>query len=239
MFVVGVAGGVPHYTDFYKHVRLGDIVISKCNDEGRFYKHCEKILQDKDGNVQFKLRTYGPRDLTLQTIVEKLEDRGARKPDKTPWEKYVVEGLELLKNQEADFNRPPPESDRLYMSIGDDNVIEVQHPDCPDEVQRKEGSPVLRYGVFGSGRTVTKYDQTRLEFAQKEGISAFENEYDQVLESIYGNRKDSFLCIKGISDYNDGSRNKEWQPYASLVAAALMKTIIKMISNPYLSEDDD
>lgn len=28
VFVVGVAGGVPHYTDYKKHVRLGDVVIS-------------------------------------------------------------------------------------------------------------------------------------------------------------------------------------------------------------------
>jgi len=28
VFIVGVAGGVPHYTDYKKHVRLGDVVIS-------------------------------------------------------------------------------------------------------------------------------------------------------------------------------------------------------------------
>lgn len=28
VFIVGVAGGVPHYTDYRKHVRLGDVVIS-------------------------------------------------------------------------------------------------------------------------------------------------------------------------------------------------------------------
>lgn len=28
VFLVGVAGGVPHYTDYSKHVRLGDVVIS-------------------------------------------------------------------------------------------------------------------------------------------------------------------------------------------------------------------
>lgn len=28
VFIVGVAGGVPHYTDFKKHVRLGDVVVS-------------------------------------------------------------------------------------------------------------------------------------------------------------------------------------------------------------------
>lgn len=28
VFLVGVAGGVPHYTDFNKHVRLGDVVVT-------------------------------------------------------------------------------------------------------------------------------------------------------------------------------------------------------------------
>ena len=28
VFLVGVAGGVPHYTDYNKHVRLGDVVVS-------------------------------------------------------------------------------------------------------------------------------------------------------------------------------------------------------------------
>lgn len=28
VFLVGVGGGVPHYTDYKKHVRLGDVVVS-------------------------------------------------------------------------------------------------------------------------------------------------------------------------------------------------------------------
>lgn len=28
VFLVGVGGGVPHYTDYAKHVRLGDVVVS-------------------------------------------------------------------------------------------------------------------------------------------------------------------------------------------------------------------
>lgn len=28
VFLVGVGGGVPHYTDYNKHVRLGDVVVS-------------------------------------------------------------------------------------------------------------------------------------------------------------------------------------------------------------------
>lgn len=36
VFIVGVAGGIPHYTDFKKHVRLGDVVISYV-DQNRLF----------------------------------------------------------------------------------------------------------------------------------------------------------------------------------------------------------
>lgn len=36
VFIIGVAGGVPHYTDFKKHVRLGDVVISH-SDQSRSF----------------------------------------------------------------------------------------------------------------------------------------------------------------------------------------------------------
>lgn len=240
VFVVGVSGGVPHYTDYYKHVKLGDIVMSQRNDKGYVYYHCDKILKDNEDNNVYKLRTFAPREFVLQNLVEKLHDRNRRKPDKAPWEKYIYEGLDLLRNQEADFNRPPTESKRLYMKFGEDNLIVVQLPLKPDDGETiKEGVPNVHYGQIGSGQQVAKVDSTRLDFAHKYNISCFDAEFDQVLESIVGNRKDSFLFIRGIADYKDGTSNKEWQPYASLVAAAMMKTIIKLISNPYLSEDED
>lgn len=38
VFIIGVAGGVPHYTDFKKHVRLGDVVVSHV-DQNRLVKY--------------------------------------------------------------------------------------------------------------------------------------------------------------------------------------------------------
>lgn len=45
VLLVGVAGGVPHYTDFYKHVRLGDVVVSTPNDKGNLYIFCDKVIK--------------------------------------------------------------------------------------------------------------------------------------------------------------------------------------------------
>jgi hypothetical protein len=73
VFVVGVSGGVPHYTDYFKHVRLGDIVISFCNEKGYFYYYCEKMFKDKEGQLIHQLKTWAPRDLILQRVVERIQ----------------------------------------------------------------------------------------------------------------------------------------------------------------------
>lgn len=46
------------------------------------------------------------------------------------------------------------------------------------------------------------------------------------MESIEGNRKDSFIVIRSIVDYGDGSTSKEWHPYSALCAAAFAKAIL-------------
>lgn len=47
---------------------------------------------------------------------------------------YLREGLDILTNQtEHDFKSPPPESDKLYMAIGERDVIEVAHPTAPSD----------------------------------------------------------------------------------------------------------
>ena len=62
--------------------------------------------------------------------------------------------------------------------------------------------------------------------SERFGIIGFDSDVDQVMESIDGNRKESFIIIRAISDYYDGSTSKEWQPYASLCAAAFTKTLL-------------
>jgi hypothetical protein len=45
---------------------------------------------------------------------------------------------------------------------------------------------------------------------------------------------DSFPCliIRGICDYADSHKNKQWQPYAAAVAAAYMKELLTVIPAP-------
>ena len=48
VLLVGVAGGMPHFTDFYKHVRPGDVVVATPNQKGYMYIYCDNIKHDRE-----------------------------------------------------------------------------------------------------------------------------------------------------------------------------------------------
>lgn len=113
------------------------------------------------------------------------------------------------------------------MSIGERDLIEVAHPaPNPTSIKRYEGCPRIHLAPIAAGRQVVRDDQLRQQFSVQTGALAFDGEFDAVIESILGNCRESFVCVRGIADYKDGSRRKEWQPYASLAAASVMKAII-------------
>ncbi|XP_059223571.1 uncharacterized protein LOC106095271 isoform X2 [Stomoxys calcitrans] len=222
VFVVGVAGGVPHYTDYKKHVRLGDVVISYVDKQRALTNGSEKpyVYVYKSGD---DVKTYFPINDSLQQIAESLQ---ANMEIKRPWETYLQEGLHLLQQKtESDFNRPAANSDKLFMSIGNNEVIEVSHPIGADSV---DGIPKsrLHLGPIGSGRDLVRNDDLRIQFAKKYGLLATDLEMSSVLDSIIGNCRESFILVKGISDYKDGTTTRKWQNYASLAAASVVKSII-------------
>ncbi|XP_030755765.1 uncharacterized protein LOC115882072 isoform X2 [Sitophilus oryzae] len=228
VFLVGVGGGVPHFTDYNKHVRLGDVVISSPTRNKSIYLYCENA-EVTDKGYQFEIKNYSPNNYCLQDISSQLKVSADQDESGTPpWLKYLKEGLNILSSQrEPDFNAPSAETDKLYMSIGERDLIEVAHPVPQDgNIKRLEGCPRIHLGAVAAGRQIVKDDRLRQQFAAQIGALAFDCEFDAVLESILGNCKDSFVCIRGISDYKDGTRRKEWQPYASLAAASVMKSIV-------------
>ncbi|XP_060607591.1 uncharacterized protein LOC132759763 isoform X2 [Ruditapes philippinarum] len=237
VFIVGVAGAVPHFTDYYKHPRLGDVMISDCSKGGNIYYYCDQILQEKDGNILYQTKAFQPKDAFLQGVLEGIKEQRLHRKFE-PWRKYIRNGLELLATQEADYNRPPPETDRLTMMIGEGNVLEMQHPHHPEGIDEREGFPKIHYGVFGAGKRFSKADDLRLDFAGRYNVNSFDSEFDQVLAGVVGSVKESFMFIRGMADYSDGMQKQEWQPYAALAAAAVMKSMILSFKGPYISEDE-
>ncbi|UXI18615.1 COP9 signalosome complex subunit 5-like [Sarcoptes scabiei] len=269
VFLVGIGGGVPHYTDYKKHVRLGDVVVSACplssscspeNDDSSnkyddfgqeklkrndfVYVHCEKLKSSPDEPMNssnsiwkelqtiesFNYRFWCPLSLSLQDLARKIYEESIQSTEIPPWELYLSEARKKLQETDnLEFSRPNSASDKLYMSIGPNEMIEMAHPELdeePDDDPRRRGMPKIHFGAVGSGRLAIGNEQLRQDIAHKFGIKAFDIEFDTVIESIFGNRKDRYIIIRGIADYKDGSRKKEWQPYAALSAAAFMKAIL-------------
>ena len=65
---MGVAGAVPHYTDFEKHVRLGDVVMANPPQHGQrfIYQFCESVQEKSNGEIQFETKSWCPVDLAIQ-----------------------------------------------------------------------------------------------------------------------------------------------------------------------------
>lgn len=266
VFLVGIGGGVPHYTDYKQHVRLGDVVVSyspnqlhssspssKPNRSDYIYVHCKKSASSPDEPLNasnsimkelqtvdsFTYRLLCPLSLELQEISRQiLEEAG--QTNNRPWEQYLLEAKEKLhESDDLDFVRPDPSTDKLYMSIGTGDLIEMTHPkpDSSDEYDaRANGMPVIHFGAIGSGRLAVGNEQLRQDIAIRYGIKAFDIEFDTVIDSIFGNRKDRYIIIRGIADYKDGARKKDWQPYSALSAAAFMKAILYRLE-PILVSD--
>ena len=77
-------------------------------------------------------------------------------------------------------------------------------PDGPAADPRCAGRPVLHLGPVAAGRGVALDDSLRQEFAYKNGVLCYDSELDSVVESVYGNRKDHYILVRGIADYKVG-----------------------------------
>ncbi|KAI9745267.1 MAG: hypothetical protein M1818_001547 [Claussenomyces sp. TS43310] len=87
--------------------------------------------------------------------------------------------------------------------------------------QSEPRQPLVHFGKIASGDTVMKSGEERDRLAAREGIIALEMERAGIWDNF------SCIVIKGVCDYADGHKNKKWQSYAALTAAACMKAFLK------------
>lgn len=179
---------------------------------------------------QCHFRLWRPAKLDLQELSQRLWLQGLADPQARIWQYYIEDGIERLKQLDIEASRPSAETDKLFMSIGPKDSIEVSHPEANDDELdlRREGWPMCHFGPVGSAavQSASINESLRQRMISEFQLKAFDSEFDPVVESIYGNCKESYIMIRGISDYKDGRKRNEWQQYSALVAAAFMKSII-------------
>jgi nucleoside phosphorylase len=82
-------------------------------------------------------------------------------------------------------------------------------------------NPAIFFGTYASGDKVMKSGKDRDSIAQNEGVIAFEMEGAGIWDKL------PCLIVKGVCDYADSHKNKDWQTYAATTAAACTKALLE------------
>ncbi|KAN0075579.1 hypothetical protein V8E54_006849 [Elaphomyces granulatus] len=209
--MVGIGGGAPSNPsdDPCKDIRLGDVVVG--NPEG----NCGGVLQYDFGKTikDGKFIQTGARHLRKGNAIRE----------------HVDCMLESNPAMQQNFKHRNPEDDQLFQADYDHMDGEKDCKNCNEErlVQRKSRTPdvpVVHYGLIGSANQAMKHGGTREKLRQEMGMLCFEMEAAGLMDNF------PCLVIRGICDYSDTHKNKDWQPYAAVTAAAYAKELLGVIT---------
>ncbi|OTA03027.1 nucleoside phosphorylase [Trichoderma parareesei] len=213
--MVGIGGGVPSKIS---DIRLGDVVVS----------------QPQNGNggvVQYDFGKARPGE---------FETTGFLNAPPIP----LLDALSVLKSSHLlgkgrlgeyigaathrlQFALETTRTDMLFESNYEHNGGSTCEG-CSKErlVERKprDQDPAVHYGTIASGNQVIRDGRTRDSLSSKlGGVLCFEMEAAGLMNSL------PCLVIRGICDYADSHKNKAWQPYAAITAAAYAKEVLTVI----------
>ncbi|GKZ48553.1 hypothetical protein AbraIFM66951_000628 [Aspergillus brasiliensis] len=222
--MVGIGGGVPSAAD----VRLGDVVVSKptAGLPGVIQYDYGKTVAS--GRFEQTGILNKPPLFLLSALSSMEADRLTGDSNDKSHERIIADSLRAVKDPSV-FGYPGADHDWLFDASYDHDPRFASCAECDPErrVRRKpRGSrtPVVHYGNIASGNQVMKHGLTRDRIAQTTpGILCFEMEAAGIMDYL------SCLVIRGICDYSDSHKNKEWQGWAALSAAAYAKLLLSKI----------
>ncbi|CEI62578.1 hypothetical protein FVEN_g5114 [Fusarium venenatum] len=217
--MVGIGGGVPTKAD----IRLGDIVVGI------------RVMQFDLGKTLsggFQ-RTAIPKipDSSIRTVISNLRSEHELKTSRVP---MILED----KMNEYPAYCLPDEADRLFQSTYSHESSKSDCDRCDQsklEPRKIRGStnPVIHYGAIASGNQVMKDATTRDEIARELDVICFEMEAAGLMDIM------PCLPIRGICDYSDSHKAKEWQRYAAATAAAYAYEFLEVWGGDAQSAEND
>ncbi|KAJ5390254.1 uncharacterized protein N7496_001322 [Penicillium cataractarum] len=226
--MVGIGGGAPSPQH---DIRLGDVVVSTpLNGRGGVIQYdFGKMIQ---GQGFCPTRYLDQPPTLLRAAVNGL--RAQYEMEGHQLEESIRHALEKRPRLQKKYQRPNLESDRLYRShivhpldgrsdckmvCGDDSTKLVsRHSRFEDE-----DNPVIHYGLIASANQLMKDALIRDRLAAEMDVLCFEMEAAGLMNNF------PCLVIRGICDYSDSHKHKEWQGYAAMVASAYAKDLLYRI----------
>jgi nucleoside phosphorylase len=216
--LVGIGGGIPSPEH---DIRLGDVVVSKPGSYGGGviqYDYGKTV----EGGKFVHTGSLDSPPMLLLTALNKLEAEHELNRHN------FTRQLEIPQSLQPTYNYPGAENDCLfeaeYNHVGND--VTCEYCDVKRIVERKtrpDSKPYVHYGAIGSANEVIRDAPTRDALGKKYRLLCFEMEAAGLMCN--------FPCavIRGICDYSDSHKNKAWQPYAALAAAAHAKALLSVI----------
>jgi len=161
---------------------------------------------------------------TLLTHINQLE----AKKSKDDLKKITEEALKRHPDIEQRFSPPEQLTDFLFESsyhhaAGEATCEKYDKGQLVKREPRETNLPYIHYGLIASGDQVMKDSETRDRLALQHGILCFEMEAAGLMDEL------PTLVIRGICDYCDSHKQKQWQGYAALTAAAYAKLLLSTI----------
>ncbi|KAK0704529.1 ankyrin repeat-containing domain protein [Lasiosphaeris hirsuta] len=215
-------------------IRPGDVVVSSAgNGQGSVFQYdMGKALQGQ--NFQQTGFLNKPPTL-LSTAVNGLKTQYALEGNK------IAETIEAILGQrkrlKKTHKRPDPSSDRLYISAKvhadqkkscdticggeEDDLFERTERDVEDD---EEDAHAIFYGLIASANQVMKDATIRDRLATEQNVLCFEIEAAGLMNHF------PCLVVRGIFDYGDSHKNKAWEGYAAMTAAAYTKDLLSRIA---------
>uniref|UniRef100_A0A093VG13 Vegetative incompatibility protein HET-E-1 n=1 Tax=Talaromyces marneffei PM1 TaxID=1077442 RepID=A0A093VG13_TALMA len=222
--LVGIGGGVPTKHD----IRLGDIVVSvPCEGEGGVFQYdFGKTIQEQAFQ---SMRFLNQPPTMLRGAVMGIQAQHERKGHRL--EEAIETILENNPRLCRKYTRPHPGSDRLFKAdityTGACADFCTNNPSYLVERQERaehEDNPAIHYGLIASGNQLMKDAVTRDRLAAEKDVLCFEMEAAGLMNHF------PCLVIRGICDYSDSHKNKAWQGYAAMAAAAYAKDLLSRIA---------
>ncbi|KAI9040622.1 uncharacterized protein KD926_007838 [Aspergillus affinis] len=221
--MVGIGGGAPSQA---VDIRLNDVVVSK--PTGLFGGVVQFDMGKTVSQGQFvrtgSLNKPPPVLLTaLSTLQANHLVAGSRIPDLL---REMVIKYPLMREKITYIGK---DQDRLFESSYKHETLEKTCNLCDirkmvQRPARATPGPVIHYGLIASGNQIMKDSAMRDHWAQELGIICFEMEAAGLMDIL------PCLVIRGICDYADSHKNKQWQEYAAVTAAAYTKELLLIVA---------
>ena len=216
--LVGVAAGLPNLTRTPPlDIRLGDVLVGLPTSESAGLIAYD--LGKETGQDGFQLLRFGQVLATTETVVRSaIGSIKLLSPNDAEVIFPYYESIKQKKHSNGTFVDPGQEQDVLYQVDDDGNESPVERERRPDDERTR-----VWYGTIGSGDKLMKNARKRNELRDKYNVIGLEMEAAGTMNRI------AVGVIRGVCDYGDEHKNKEWQPYAAAMAAAYAKAVLSEI----------